>query len=172
VVMAIIGLYQLIRRPKEVWCDPALRLLGMLFLCIWLPMVLSLTDAVYLPRSLDTTFSFLLYPLASIFVIWEVRKESTRDKLLIAMIFIMIFWSLDAMIQLFIGYDLVGYPLLRGNVTGLFYPKLRLGYVLAVLSPLFFEVIRRYAVNYRWAWLLIVPLILSILLTDRRVAWI
>src|SRR5699024_4300833 len=62
VVMAIIGLYQLIRRPKEVWCDPALRLLGMLFLCIWLPMVLSLTDAVYLPRSLDTTFSFLLYP--------------------------------------------------------------------------------------------------------------
>src|SRR5699024_2232189 len=96
VVMAIIGLYQFIRWPKRVWCDPALRLLGLLFLCIWLPMVLSLTDAVYLPRSLDTTFSFLLYPLASIFVIWEVRKENTRDKLLMAMIFIMIFWSLDA----------------------------------------------------------------------------
>lgn len=173
VAMAIIGLYQLIQKPKEVWRDPALRLLGMLFLCIWLPMILSLTDAVYFPRSLYTVFSFVWYPLASIFVIWEMRKENAWDKLLIAIIFTMVFWSLDAMIQLLVGYDLVGYPLLRGNVTGLFYPELRLGYVLAVLSPLFFEVIRRYAVNYnRWAWLLIIPLILAILLNNRRVAWI
>jgi O-antigen ligase len=171
-VMAVIGFYQLTQRPIEVWCDPVQRLLGILFLCIWLPMILSLIDAVYLPRSLYTVFSFLLYFPASIFMIREARKRDVQDKLLIAITIIVAFWCIDAMIQLLIGRDLMGYPLIQGNVTGLFYSKFRLGHVLAALSPLFFEGIRRYVVNYRWAWLLIVLLILTVLFTGRRVAWI
>lgn len=56
--MAIIGLYQLVQKPQEVWDDPIQRLFVLLFLCIWLPMILSLIGAVYFPRSLYTVFSF------------------------------------------------------------------------------------------------------------------
>ncbi|BAW79638.1 lipid A core - O-antigen ligase [Candidatus Nitrosoglobus terrae] len=169
--MAIIGLYQLVQKPQEVWDDPIQRLFVLLFLCIWLPMILSLIGAVYFPRSLYTVFSFLLYFPAAIFIIREGRKKYVQNKLLVATTIIVAIWCIDAIIQLFFSYDLLGYPLIEGHITGLFYSKFRLGHVLAVLSPLFFEGLRRYVIHYGWIWLLVVLLVFAVLFTGRRIAW-
>ena len=54
----------------------------------------------------------------------------------------------------------------------MFYPRNTIAHVLAALSPLYFEYIRRLSKREPWWLLLIIPLFVLILLSGRRAAWI
>ncbi len=171
-IMALIGLARLARAPRAAWQDPALRLMWLLFFCIWVPMLLSLTDAVNVNRALSTTLGFLRFPLAGIFIIQTLRAPQTWERLWLGVILLIGFWCVDGLIQLIAGVNLLGHPYDGTRLSGIFYPKLTLGIVLATLSPLYFAGLRRYLGQYRYAWLLAVPLLIVVFFAAQRAAWV
>lgn len=171
IVMLLIGGWLFFREPKRWLADPAARLLLALFLCFELPILLSLPDAVNLERAAGTALDDMRFFFAGIFVIDVLRDETARRRLFWGAGLIGIAWSLDALLQMLIGYDVLGYPYNGSRPTGIFHPKLRIGTVTATLSPILFEAIRLYARRRRWAWLGLPVLLALIFVSGNRNAW-
>lgn len=171
VAMAVAGAVLLARRGRALARDPALRFCSVLFLCMWVPMLLSLPDAVYPPRALSTTLEFPRFGLMAVFVAAVLAAEEKRRRLLAVTLGLLAFWTLDGCLQFAVGRDLFGDPLVNGSVTGVFYPDLRIGHVLSVMSPIGFEAVRRLAARRRAAWLLLLPLLVVIVGTGNRNSW-
>ncbi|MFA7608062.1 MAG: O-antigen ligase family protein [Rhodocyclaceae bacterium] len=171
IVMLFIGGWLFFRAPGRWLADPAARLLLALFLCFEVPLLLSLPDAVNLERSAGTALDDLRFFFAGIFVIEVLRNETARRRLFWGVGLIGVIWSLDALLQMVVGYDLLGYPYNGSRPTGIFHPKLRIGTVTATLSPLLFEAIRLYARRRRWAWLGLPVVLAIIFVSGNRNAW-
>lgn len=171
-IMAIIGLCRSIKSPEQTWRNPAIRIYVALFLCLWLPLLISLVDAVNPGRSSQTVFSYLRFLFMGIFVIQAIGKLETLHKLQLFIFYIMAFWCLDAVIQYLFKFDLFGHPYTPGYITGIFYPEITIGLITAALSPLYFESIRVYINKVKWLWILLIPLFVVVLLSGRRAAWI
>ncbi len=171
-LLALAGLAMLIRRPREILADPAVRLLALLFLCLWLPILASLPDAVNPGRAWSNALQYPRFLLAGIFVTVLLREPRRRDFLLHGVMLVSGFWVADALLQYFSGADLFGYPYDRGQLTGMFYPKMRIGQLLAILAPLVLEWLRQQGQRRPWLWLWMVPYSGVILLSNKRAAWL
>ncbi len=171
-VMAIVGFLRFLSAPRAALASPLVRVLLVLFGCLWLPMLLALTVAVNPARAAEATWPYLRFLGMGFFVIWESRREGFWPKLNLGACFIIAFWCLDALLQYFLGRDLFGYPAIYGSVYGVFYPNITLGDVAAALSPIYFHAL--YSLAKRWAgwWILLVPLVMAVVLSGRRAAWI
>lgn len=170
-IMAIGGVMLFLRNPKDTLHDPHVRLFAGLFSCIWLPMVFSLPDAVSFDRSLSTTLVFLRFLFMGVFMLYALRTNGATHKVMIIVVTVLCIWSLDALIQLFAGHDLFGFPNDDPRLRGIFYPKYILGNVLAVLTPLLMEIVRQLGRKNRMAWLFLVPHIIVVLLSGSRTSW-
>ena len=170
--MAVLGLYRVINAPRSLFDHPVVKIFCLLFLCLWLPMLLSYIDAVNPTRAAKTVFPYLRFLFAGIYVIQEFDSKKQWGKLNLGIFFIISFWCVDALIQYFIGVDLFGYPRLPGHIHGAFYPEITIGHVTAALSPLYFHAVYNYGKKYLWLWLLLIPLFMVIMLSGRRAAWI
>ena len=171
-LMAVLGLWRSVRAPRRLIHDRAAALLGLLFLCVWLPMLLALPDAVNPERSLQTTLPYLHLYFAGLFILGALGDEAVLKKLEWFVFAVITIWCLDALLQFLSGADLFGYPYKPGQLSGMFHPKLRLGHALAVLAPLYLDLIRRTAPGRPWLWLFALLLLAVILLSGKRVAWI
>lgn len=170
-VMALIGLARLVRAPSAALRDPGIRLMLALFACLWLPMAVSLTDAVNFQRALSTTASFLRFPLAGIFIIQTLRETRAFERLWPAIVWVIAFFCADALIQLIAGFDLFGRPYDGVRLNGMF-SKLTLGTVLAVMAPIYFEGLRRFYGRYSYIWLLAALLPIVVFFSASRSAWL
>ena len=171
-IMSVLGLIHLLRAPARMCRDEALSRTGVLFLCIWLPMIASLPDAVNVAHSAKTTSLYLHFYLAAVYLAIEMRDEGVRNTVFFGIAGLMIFCCVDALLQYFTGSDVFGYPYDGQILKGLFYPKQRLGIILAVFSPLYFEAVRQLSQRNRFVWLLMIPLIVVLMLTLKRSAWV
>jgi O-antigen ligase len=172
-IMAIIGFYRVIVSPKSIWNDQALKYFIFLFLCLWIPMLLAFLDAVNPSRSVQTVFPYLRFLFAGIFIIHELSKNDEFFKVLIyGVFFIVTFWCIDASIQFFIGYNLLGFPYNAGEITGMFYPRNTIAHICAILSPICFYAVFKHSERKKWFWLGIVPLFFVVLISGRRAAWV
>ncbi len=178
VSMALYGIWLLGRQPGTLLRQPGAQAFLLLFTCIWVPMLLALPDAANI-RSLKTAMEFLRFPLAGLLIMASIRHAPQRRKLWQGITWLCLFWAVDGLIQAVLGVNLLGYPVQPGAepgnyyITGMFYPHFTLGHVLAILFPLYLEGIRRFARPLRmWRVLLAIPVIIAILLTGRRAAWI
>lgn len=172
VIMATLGLWRCLRDPLPLFTDPAIRLYVLLFTALWVPQLLSLTDAANLEHSVHTVFPYLRFLFMGIYILSEPGLDKLYDRLRQPVFWIAVFWGVDAMIQYFAGMNLFGYPYEEGHITGMFYPDNTITHVLAALSPLYFDTIRIYSRKYPAAWLLVMPLFAVVLLGGRRAAWI
>ncbi len=171
-LIGISGLYLLIKHRKSLSVDPRMRYFALLFMCLWLPMLTALVDAEYLQRSLGTTLRFLVYFLAAAAIIRLTLTQQIAHKLLFGTYAVMLFMSLDGILQWLTGSNILGYPLYNGHrVVGLFYPEPSFTLFLAIFSPLFFEAVRKIQHQYRWAWLTLIPFVTAIILGGSRTAW-
>ena len=174
-IMAILGLYKLINH-HDLYKMPEARFISILFFSLWIPMLLSLTDAVDLPHSLKTTLPYSRFLFAAYFIIDEVQKKNLYSKLILGLGIIITFWCFDALFQFFTGEDIFGYPMSSNLVSGLFSPKNTLGHLLAILSPIYFEIIRRNYLKHRpysyFYYLLLLVFFSLVLLTEKRTAWL
>jgi O-antigen ligase len=171
-IMAGLGLYRLCRAPRAVMMLPGAPLAGALFLCLWVPQLASLPDAVNPARSMATALAYPHYFLAALYLLGAADDPLPGRRVDIAVLAIVTVWVVDAMIQYVSGTNLLGYAYRRGQLTGLFDPHMRIGHILAVLLPVCLDFTRRAALRRPWLWLLPVLMGAVIILSGKRVAWV
>jgi len=172
-IMAIIGFYRVVVSPKSIWEDKILRTFVILFLCLWIPLLISLIDAINPSRSSQTIFSYLRFLFAGLFIIQELSKDGKFFRIFNnCVFFIILFWCIDASIQFFVGHNLLGYPYRPGEITGMFFPRNTISHICAILSPIYFYVVFEYSHKNKLFWLSVIPVFFIVLISGRRAAWI
>ena len=169
VLVSIIAVYYFARHPGYLTNQKTKNVL-VLFLCLWLPMLASLPDAINYTESIRVTFSYLRFLLFGLFILIAIEPIN-RIKMQAIIVYIILFWCFDGLLQFYLGQDLFGYPYTPPQLMGMFYPKVRMPYILAVLAPIFFEYIRLYCGKYQWLLLVLIPFFMVLLLGGKRVAW-
>ncbi|WP_372831494.1 O-antigen ligase family protein [Pontibacterium sp.] len=130
-VMALFGLKDVVSCRQELFSNLAFRLFSLLFLCFWIPALVSLPDAVNVEKGLSSTFGMLRFYLAGIFIIHRLDTLATHRVLSMAVAAILAFWALDGIVELLLGHDIFG--LSSGSslyITGVYGDNKRLGYAL------------------------------------------
>lgn len=172
-LMALLGMYRLWRSHPVLLQRREVRLFCLLFLGLWLPMLLSLPDAYHFSRSAQNVLPYLRFIFAGVYLLHEVvRRRRLLQYLEAGFFIIMTFWSLDGLLQFLTGTDIFGHPYAAGRfITGPFYPETTIGHVLAGLSALYFESLRRRSDGRPWIWLLVVPLFVVVVEAGQRSVW-
>lgn len=148
------------------------RQLAVLFACIFLPMLAALAGAVDAARAGGTMARYLPYLFIGLALPLMPWSGGASRRLLAGSFAILSFWTLDGLVQFAAGVDLFGYPAWAdGRLTGMFEGSPRLGWVLAVLAPVYFEGVRRLGARTAWAWLLLLPFVIAIMLGGSRASW-
>jgi O-antigen ligase len=179
IIMAI-GVAQLLR-GRIVMRGPdgaGNRLHLLLFGLFWIPMVLSLMSAVQFDHSAGTTMKYVRFVGFGFGMLFLLADSRARQRLSWAVFAIVALWCADALWQAASGSNVLGYPRNPWRLQGVFYPRFRLGVVLALFSPLWFECFRLLAHRYGAWWqvglfavlALVLPTV--ILLTGSRSAWL
>ena len=170
-IMALAGVAQFIRNPKLIR-DPAIGLVTILFACVWLPMLLAWVGATDPQHAGKTTLSYLHFLPAAWFVLRCGSEPRVLKIVTAGTVSLALFVCFDAVVQLASGRDLFGYPVDDGILKGVFYPKQRLGLFLAVLAPLYLDAVVRWSARFAWSWLILIPMLIVILMSLKRTAWI
>jgi len=169
-LLAILGLAQLVierRRPGEQWLTWYIAA----FMCIWIPILLSVVGAESMDASLSVALRYLIYPFFGYFLITRFRTAGRPRSLLAGTFAILLLWTGDGLYQLATGVDLMGREsLVEGRLTGMI-PGVRLGFVLALFSPVFFHAVRTFGKKLPLLWLSLVPYLVVILYGGSRVSW-
>lgn len=169
-VCALAGVFLLFKK-KRIIKTHELSLFVFLFLCITLPLFISLIDSPQFERSFSAAIRYLVFLFAGIALVY-VTKGATQDKLQYGILGVLIFWSLDGLLQFFSGYNLFFFPYSGQRVTGFFHPNPDLGTFMAIFSPLVFEACRKLSLKNKAAWWLLLPFITTILLGGSRTSWL
>lgn len=142
-IMAVLGGVLIWRHGKQAVWQGGARTFSLLFLCIWVPIALSVPDSLWFEKSLSTALSYPRIYFSGIYLIWILREDLVRQRLLKLSAWMLVFWVVDALIQAATGYDLLGYPYPQ-RLNGLFGPdNWKLGLSLAMLSPVVWEYVSR-----------------------------
>jgi O-antigen ligase len=143
-----------------------------LFLCFWLPMVISSFDSFYPAKSWTSSMAALRFLAAALAMTLLLDSASARERVLRWTAYLLLFWAADAFIQLAFGRDLFGIAMHPDRLNALFVKKYQFfGPTLAMLSPLVLEHARR---EWRpWAWAVSFALILgAVMIAGMRAGWL
>lgn len=160
-----------VREPHALDTHPGARLLLWLWAAYIGAAILSTPDALRMGRSWLAVAGFVRYVPLGLYACFALRRWSRLRILLLAVAVVVALWTLDAWVQMATGWSLGGHaPAVR--ITGIFgADNMKLGPVLAVLSPLLL-----WAACERWG---IKGLVLAfvfvlgpILMAGERSAWL
>ena len=171
-IMAVWGCVLFVRQPRRWLQTPGASATLVMFLCIWVPMLAALPDAENFHHSAKTVLLYLHFLPAAYFIVEAASDARVRRFVFFGIVGLVVFLSIDALIQLALGRDIFGYPNDSATLKGAFYPKQRLGLILAVFAPLYFEAVRLVMAKWQWSWLVLVPILIVIMLSLKRTAWI
>ena len=170
-IMAILGGVLIWKHGKQTVWEGGAKTFSLLFLCIWIPLALSVPDSLWLKKSLSTALTYPRIYFAGIYLIWMLREDLARQRLLKLSAGLLLVWVVDALIQAVVGYDLLGYAYPE-RLNGVFGPHdWKLGLTLAVLSPFVWEYVSRHGAKWQLAlaWLGTAAVVL---LASNRESWI
>lgn len=170
-IMAVLGGILVWKHGRQATWQGGAKTFSLLFLCIWIPIALSVPDSLWFKKSLSTALTFPRIYLAGIYLIWMLREDLARQRLLKLSAWLLLFWVVDALIQAVIGYDLLGY-VYPARLNGVFGPdNWKLGLTLAMLSPIVWEYVSRHGAKWQLvlAWLGTAAVVL---LASNRQSWI
>ncbi|WLD59439.1 O-antigen ligase family protein [Salinispirillum sp. LH 10-3-1] len=159
---------------KELYQQPWMRAYLLLLALLFVPILLSTFTALVLDRHLEVVIQWAFYIVVGIFLVSRFRQRMNESLLLYGVAGLIMLSAFDGIMQFLLGFNMLGNPMVGGRVTSFFYPRVRMT-DLAYLSPFVFEAIRRFAVRgglHRLAWLLVLPLAISVFLGGSRSAWI
>jgi len=167
---AVVGLVLLVRRRFDLQA-PAIRLALALFACYWIPLLVSGFGAVAPGKTWSTVASALRFLPFALFAVWALRDARRWPATVAIVALVVVFWLLDAWVQMASGYSLGG-PAEKERLSGIFGAEnLKLGPTLAVLSPFVLLAAGRRA---GWRGLLLAFALLTpvVLLAGSRAAWL
>ena len=151
--------------------DATPRLMLTLFACYWLPALLSGFAAIEPGKTWSTVAVTLRFLPFALFAVWALRDAERWPALTGAIGVIVAFWLLDAYVQMATGSSLGG-AAEKERLSGIFGAgNLKLGPVLAILSPFVLLGARaRFGLRgLAFAWLVLAA---PILLAGSRAAWL
>ena len=168
---AVVGIVLLLRQRFAPLADPGLRLVVVLFACYWLPIAFSGFNSAVPQKTWMTALETLRFFPFALFVAWALRRPRSWSPFLLAVAAIATLWLIDAWVQFLSGNSLGGAPELE-RLSGIFgADNLKLGPVLAILSP--FVLLAARERGGRTGLLLAYLLILvPVLLAGSRAAWL
>jgi O-antigen ligase len=143
-----------------------------LFLCFWVPIVVSSIDSLDPQTSWIRSLTSLRYLAAALAMSVLLNKSSDRERVLRWTAYLLLFWAFDAFVQLYQGHDLFGIAMHPDRLNALFIKNYQFfGPTLAMLSPLVLEHARR---QWRpWAWAFSFTLILgAVMIAGMRAGWL
>jgi len=143
-----------------------------LFLCFWVPALLSSFDSYDPAKSWGVTVGDLRLLLAATAMGVLLHPRRLRGKVLMGAALILLFWAVDGFIQLIFGYDLFGVPIQGDRLNALFFKKYQFyGPVMAMLSPLLLEYARRRW--HGWAWAGAFAIVMgAVMIAGMRSGWV
>lgn len=143
-----------------------------LFLCFWIPMVVSSFDSFLPEKSWSTSLAAIRYLMAALSIGVLLYTASLRWLVLRWTSYLLIFWAVDGFFQLIFGVDLFGIPMHPDRLNAMFSENFQFyGPTLAMLSPLVFEYTRRRWPA--WAWGSSFALILgAVMISGMRAGWL
>ena len=171
VLAAAVGLILVWRQREHLRARAGVRLAAILFACYWLAALLSAPGAAAPEKSWSTVAVILRFFPFALFACLAMRKSAWWPRLVAACAGILVLWLLDAWVQIFTGWSLSGAET-ADRLSGIFGAgNLKLGPVLAVLSPFVFVAARA---RWRWRGLTVAFAfqLMPILLAGSRSAWI
>ena len=171
-VMALLGI-RLILQGKVVFKKPEFLYFSLVFLCFWIPIILSLFDAVNVEKTAKISAVYFHYYLAGLFIIHSLMSDICRHRKIASIFtYILVFWIADALFQAVSGFNLLGYPLKPSALNGIFGERNpKFGIYLAALSPFVFFYARKHW-NVFLQLLIVCCASSVIFLSGRRGAWI
>ena len=170
-LMAVLGVVEAVRHPAALREWHARQLL-LLFALLWVPMAIACVNAVAPDHSLRTLLPYLHLLPAAYFVMRACADVEVQRLVTVGAALLLTFVTLDAFVQLIWQQDLFGYPYDHKVLKGVFHPKQRLGLILAVFAPLYIDGVMRWCRVHAHMWLLLVPLLVVVLMSLKRSAWI
>ena len=143
-----------------------------IFLCFWLPMVISSFDSYIPQKSWGSSIAALRYLAAALSMAVLLRADSARWRVVRWASFLLVFWAVDGFVQLIFGADLFGIAMHPDRLNALFVQKYQFfGPTLAMLSPLLLEHARKHWPA--WAWVIAFTLTLgAVLIAGMRAGWL
>lgn len=167
----VAGLWLAWRHRAELAGMPSVRLLVGLFACYTGAALISLPDAVEPVESWRVFASAWRYLPLGIYACWVLRQPGRVRPLSTLMAVLVALWAIDAWVQTLTGWSLGGHAAVR-HISGVFgADNLKLGPVLAVLSPFVLWEARQ-----RWGWAGMVAafvlLLGPIIMAGSRQAWL
>lgn len=168
---AIWGLWLCLRQGRALCADPGVRLAVAVFACYWLPAVISAIDAVEPGKTWPHVLGLFRFAPFAVFVAARVRSVAQWQWLLRASALLVAVWLLDAWLQALTGVSLGG-PMDSDRLSGIFgADNLKLGGVLAALSPLLLAFAHQ-RLGMKGVWLAGLLLAGAVLLAGARAAWL
>ena len=170
--IGVIGACVLIWRERaSLHTQPGLRLAAGLFACYWLAALCSAPAAVAPHKTWETVGVLVRFLPFAAFACLGLREPAVWPRLLGAIAMVVVLWLLDAWVQIVTGYSLGG-AMSSERLSGIFGAgNLKLGPVLAVLSPFVFgAALARF--GRRGLLIAFVFQLLPILLAGSRAGWL
>jgi O-antigen ligase len=143
-----------------------------LFLCFWLPMLLSSFDSFMPQKSWVQSIAALRFLAAALSMSVLLNADSARWRVVRWTSFLLLFWAIDGFIQLLFGSDLFGITMNPDRLNAIFLKQYQFyGPTLAILSPILLEYARRRWPA--WAWVAAFTLTLgAVLIAGMRAGWL
>lgn len=168
---ALLALALLLRSRIDWRHDASIRLVAILFACYWMPALISGVAPVNPSKTWSTIAVTLRFLPFAVFAVYAFRDASRWSAAIAGVAVVVALWVIDAYVQMTTGYSLGG-PAEAERLSGIFGAgNLKLGLVLAVLSP--FVLV---AAGDRFGWrglaFAFVFLLVPILLAGSRAAWL
>jgi O-antigen ligase len=171
-LMAIAGIYLLSKHWRTWRYLPAFKLFATVFLLAWIPILVSLVDAVRPESTVMMSVNHLRFAFSGIFILHVLSTPETHRRFLALCAWVLLFWVADGLVQTAAGMDLFGFAVPAGRVNALFGEEgLVYGIVVAVFSPLLWEHAARHWSRWQVA-AVVIGTVLVILAAGARSAWI
>ncbi len=170
-VGAVVGLFLAWRERETLWRNPGVRLATVAFACYWSAALISAPLAIAPEKSWSTVAVLLRFLPFVLFACLTLRDAAVWPRIIAGIAMVVVLWLLDAWVQIFTGYSLAG-ATDGSRLSGIFgADNLKLGPVLAVLSPFVFAAARA---RFGWRGLVVafVFQLTPILFAGSRSAWL
>ena len=169
-ILSIMGFFGLVQHRKSLVDNKSFSILSIVYFCYLGMILLSATDSYWQSKTLIVGIASLRFYLSSIAILLYLKKEhfGWLIKLVAGLI---VLWSLDAILQYFIGVDLIGRSSYPDRLNGVFGEhRAKLGPVLALFFPIVMIAMKKH--NQVIRWLITLAIIITIILSGTRSAWI
>lgn len=171
-IMAIIGIYDLIKNHNSIRQSTGLKLFSTFFLFFWIPALFSLPDAVNIHHSASNVAGMLRFYFAGLFIINRLTDHKAHLWLGTGISFVLLFWACDGWFQLAFGKDIFGLaPHSQYRISGVFGEDAKLGLMIIPFLGIAIASMKE-RLGFSVTALLTILVISAILISGDRTSWV